>query len=49
MKLKKGLESFAWIALAVALIFVNAAAANADQFSAQESFAAGADSAPHLR
>lgn len=31
MKMKKVLGSFAWVLLAAALIFVNAAAANADE------------------
>lgn len=40
MKLKKGLECFAWVILAAVLILVNAAAANADEFSGQEYLAA---------
>lgn len=49
MKLKKGLESFAWVILAAALILINAAAANADEFSAQGTSAAEADMASHIQ
>lgn len=45
MKLKKVLESFAWIILAAALILVNAAAANADEFSGREYSVSGKDAA----
>ena len=49
MKLKKGLECFAWVILAAVLILVNAAAANADGFSGQEYLAAGKDAAASLQ
>ena len=49
MKLKKVLESFAWVILAAALIFVNAAAADAAEFSSREYFAAGRDAAASLQ
>ena len=49
MKLKKGLECFAWVILAAVLILVNAAAANADEFSGQEYLAAGKDAAASLQ
>ena len=39
MKLKKVLGSFAWVILAAALILINAAAANAEEFSIQEQYA----------
>ena len=47
MKLKKGLECFAWVILAAVLILVNAAAAN--EFSGQEYLAAGKDAAASLQ
>ena len=49
MKLKKGLECFAWVILAAVLILVNVAAANADEFSGQEYLAAGKDAAASLQ
>ena len=42
---EKGLECFAWVILTAVLILVNAAAANADEFSGQEYLAAGKDAA----
>ena len=49
MKLKKGLECFAWVILAAVLILVNATAANADEFSGHKYLAAGKDAAASLQ
>ena len=46
---EKKLKCFAWVILAASADSVNAAAANADEFSGQEYLAAGKDAAASLQ